>query len=45
MVTGLSVTWEGEDNLLIEYRCEIECVGQKHWQWRDVQISYRCVDP
>ena len=44
MLTGLSVTWEDEDNLLIEYRCETECVGRKNWQWRDVQISYRCVD-
>ena len=45
VVTGLSVTWEGEDSLLIEYRCETECVGRKHWQWRDVRISYHCLDP
>ena len=45
VLTGLSVTWEGEDNLLIEYRCETECVGSKQWEWRDVGISYRCVDP
>ena len=45
VVTGLSVTWEGEKRLLIEYPCETECIGTKLWQWHDVRISYRCLAP
>ena len=42
----LLVSWESEARLLIEYDClDPGGVYEKRYRWRDVQISYRCVDP
>ena len=42
---GLSLYWEGEQHLLIERDCGATRVDMRHDRWRDVGISYRCVDP
>ena len=41
---GLSLYWEGEESLLIEHGCGSNIDTQRN-RWRDVSISYRCVDP
>lgn len=42
----LSVSWASEARLLIEYDClDPGGVYEKRYRWRDVRISYRCVDP
>lgn len=41
---GLAIAWAGEERLLIEYPCEGGLVDTKHYRWRDLPISYRCLD-
>ena len=41
-----SVSWESEKRLLIEYDCiDSGGVYGKCYRWRDIPITYRCVDP
>lgn len=42
----LSVSWASEKRLIIEYDCiDSGGVYGKRYRWRDIPISYRCVDP
>ena len=41
---GLSVYWQGDENLLIEHLCGATNVDTQRYRWRDVLIHYHCVD-